>query len=38
LKIVEERIETQESAASDANLSPRTRINIKLAKKVKLAF
>ena len=38
LKIVEERIETQESANTDPNISPRTKANIKLDKKVKLAF
>ena len=38
LKPVEERIETQESAASDPSLTPRSRMNFKINKKIKLAF
>lgn len=38
LKIVEERIETQDSAISDPNLSPRSKQHNKIVKKVKMAF
>lgn len=38
LKPVEERIETQESAASDPSLTPRSRMTFKLSKKIRLAF
>lgn len=36
--MVEERIETQDSAVSDPNLSPRSKFNSKITRKIKLAF
>mmetsp|Transcript_32003 Transcript_32003/g.31304 ORF Transcript_32003/g.31304 Transcript_32003/m.31304 type:complete len:84 (+) Transcript_32003:554-805(+) len=38
LKVVEERIETQDSAISDCNLSPRQKMHNKLTKKIRIAF
>lgn len=38
LRVIEERIETQNSCATDPNLSPRSRIISKLTKKVKMSF
>ena len=35
---MEERIETQESTVSDPNLTPRSRMNVKINKKIKIAF
>jgi len=36
--VIEERIETQQSHATDVNMSPRSRINNKIQKKIKLNF
>jgi len=38
LKVVEERIETQDSAVSDHNLSPRTKVLNKILRKIKQSF
>jgi len=38
MKVVEERIDTQDSAVSDPSMSPRAKANKKLIKKVKVAF
>ena len=38
LNVIEERIETQDSAVSDPNLTPRTKIVKKIKKKIKLSF
>jgi serine/threonine protein kinase len=36
--VIEERIETQQSHATDGNMSPRSRINNKIQKNIKLNF
>jgi len=36
--VTDDRYDTQDSALSDQNLSPRTRKNVKLARKVRVAF
>lgn len=38
LNVIEERIETQDSAVSDPNLTPRTKIVNKIQKKIKISF
>ena len=38
LNVIEERLESQDSALSDPNLSPRSRHFLKLQKKIKYAF
>lgn len=38
LNVIEERLESQDSAVSDPNLSPRSRHILKIQKKIKFAF
>ena len=38
LNVIEERIETQDSAMSDPSLTPRTKIINKIQKKIKISF
>ena len=38
LNVIEERIETQDSAISDPDLTPRTKIVKKIHKKIKISF
>lgn len=38
MNVIEERLESQDSAVSDPNLSPRSRHLLKIQKKIKFAF